>query len=238
MEFKRVKRRKVHEDVAEQIESQILSGRLEQGDRLPSERNLMEVFSVGRPAVREALLLLQRSGFVEVSNTRRPVVARPTTSKVVEQLTGPARFLLSTKNGERAFQDARRQFESAIARNAAEVATPKDIENLEAALTANRDAMGDTAAFQRTDVEFHFVIAKIGNNPVFTALHSAIAEWLTNQRTVSLRVSGVEASAYNNHQRIFEAIAARDPEQAWQAMDQHLKEIMQRFEEGSQHGSD
>ena len=132
MEFKSVRRRKVHEDVAEQIERQILLGGLEEGDRLPSERNLMEAFNVGRPAVREALLLLQRSGFVEVSNTGRPIVARPTTTKVVEQLSGSARFLLSTKDGERAFQDARRLFEAAIARNAAEIATPQDIETLEA----------------------------------------------------------------------------------------------------------
>ena len=238
MEFKSVRRRKVHEDVAEQIERQILLGGLEEGDRLPSERNLMEAFNVGRPAVREALLLLQRSGFVEVSNTGRPIVARPTTTKVVEQLSGSARFLLSTKDGERAFQDARRLFEAAIARNAAEIATPQDIETLEAALVANRDGMGDTAAFERTDVEFHLVIAKIGNNPVFTALHSAIAEWLTNQRAVALRVQGVEASAFESHEKIYQAIASHEPELAWQAMDQHLREIMQRFEEGSYHGSD
>ena len=58
MNFKSVKRRKIHEDVAEQIEDQILSGGLEEGANLPSERSLMEAFNVGRPAVREALLLL------------------------------------------------------------------------------------------------------------------------------------------------------------------------------------
>ena len=238
MEFKSVKRRKIHEDVAEQIESKILSGDLAEGNLLPSERNLMEAFNVGRPAVREALLLLQRSGFVEVSNSGRLAVARPTTNSVIEQLSCSARFFLSKKEGERAFQDARRLFEAAIARNAAEIATIKDIKSLEAALIANRDAMGDRAAFQRTDVEFHLSIAKIGNNPVFMALHSAIAEWLTHQRTVSLRVSGVEASAFASHEKIYQAVASHDPEQAWQAMDQHLKEIMQRFEEGSRDGSE
>ncbi|MXW87748.1 MAG: FCD domain-containing protein, partial [Boseongicola sp. SB0667_bin_21] len=117
-------------------------------------------------------------------------------------------------------------------------ATPQDIETLEAALVANRDGMGDTAAFERTDVEFHLAIAKIGDNPVFTALHSAIAEWLTNQRAVSLKVKGVEASAFESHEKIYQAIASHEPEQAWQAMDQHLRDIMQRFEEGSHHGSD
>ncbi len=235
MEFKSVKRRKIYEDVVEQIESQILAGVMAEGDCLPSERKLMEAFNVGRPAVREALLLLQRSGFVEVSNTGRPVVARPTTSKVFEQLSGSARSLLSSKEGELAFQDARRLFEAAIARNAAEIATPQDIKNLETALRANQNSMGDVAAFERTDVEFHLAIARIGNNPVFTALHSAIAEWLRNQRVVSLKVPGVEASAFESHTQVFHAIASHSPERAWQAMDRHLRDIMQSFREGSLH---
>ena len=235
VEFKVIKRRKVHEDVAEQIESQILSGGLEEGALLPSERNLMEAFNVGRPAVREALLLLQRSGFVQISSTGRPVVARPTTSNVVKQMSSSARFLLSSKEGERSFQDARRLFEAAISRNAAEIATPQDIEHLETALLANREAIGNISAFERTDVAFHLAIAEIGGNPVFTALHTAISEWLTNQRAVSLRVPGVEASAFESHEKIFQAIASHKPELAWQAMDEHLKDIMIQFEKGSRH---
>jgi DNA-binding FadR family transcriptional regulator len=236
MEFRNVKRRKVHEDVAEQIEDQILSGGLEEGANLPSERSLMEAFNVGRPAVREALLLLQRSGFIEVSSNGRPVVARPTTASVVEQLSGSARFLLSSKEGERSFQDARRLFEAAISRNAAELATPEDLERLETALIANCEAIGNVDAFERTDVEFHLVIASIGDNPVFTALHTAIAEWLSTQRKVSLRVPGVEARAYQCHDEIYKAIASREPEKAWHAMDRHLRDIMEQFEKGSQHG--
>jgi DNA-binding FadR family transcriptional regulator len=236
MKFKSVKRRKVHEDVAEQIEDQILSGGLQEGASLPSERGLMEAFNVGRPAVREALLLLQRGGFIEVSSNGRPIVTRPTTTNVLEQLSGSARFLLSSKEGERSFQDARRLFEAAIARNAAEIATPEDIERIGAALKANREAIGNAEAFERTDVEFHLVIASIGENPVFTALHAAIAEWLTNQRAVSLRIPGVEASAFQSHELIYNAISAHEPEKAWHAMDQHLKYIMRQYEKGSHHG--
>jgi len=100
---------------------------------------------------------------------------------------------------------------------------------------ANQEAIGNVDAFERTDVEFHFVIASIGNNPVFAALHTAIAEWLSNQRKVSLRVPGVEASAYNSHEDIHKAIASREPEKAWHAMDRHLRDIMEQFEKGSQH---
>jgi len=233
VEFKSIKRRKVHEDVAEQIERQILTGGLEEGANLPSERELMKAFNVGRPAIREALLLLQRNGFIEMSSSGRSVVTRPSTELIVDQLSGSARYLLSSEEGERSFQDARRLFEAAIARNAAELATPEDIEKLEAALEANRDAIGYVEAFRKTDVAFHFAIAEICKNPVFTALHAAISEWLSMQREVSLRVEGVEKSAFESHEEIFKAIAARKPDVAWQAMDSHLRYITTQYEKGS-----
>ena len=52
MEFKNIKRRKIHEDVAEQIENQIISGLIKKGSSLPPEQILMETFNVDRPAVR------------------------------------------------------------------------------------------------------------------------------------------------------------------------------------------
>ena len=232
MNFTSIKRRKVHEDVAEQIENQILSGGLPEGSSLPSERSLMEAFNVGRPAVREALLLLQRSGFIKVSSGGRTLVTRPTAANFLDQLSSSARHLLSSEEGERSFQEARRLFEAAIARNAAEIATKDDIQRLEAALLANHQSIGNLESFERTDVAFHLTLAEIGENPVFSALHKAIAEWLALQRHIALRVPGVENSAYRSHEEIFQAVADHQPEQAWQAMDRHLRQVMQQFEQG------
>ncbi len=236
MEFSSIKRRKIHEDVAEQIENRIVSGVLEVGTTLPSERDLMEAFNVGRPAIREALLLLQRSGFITMSSSGRHVVSRPTTGTILELLSGSARAFLATREGETALQDARQLFEAGIARRAAEHATPKDIAGLAKALEANRRSLGDMAAFERTDVEFHRVLAEIGGNPVFDALHEAISEWLSKQRQVSLRVEGVAEGALVAHQKIFDAIAAHQPEQAWQAMDEHLREINLRYAQAEDDG--
>jgi GntR family transcriptional repressor for pyruvate dehydrogenase complex len=192
----------------------------------------MEAFNVGRPAIREALLLLQRSGFIRISNGGRTVVTRPTAASLLEQLSGSARYLLSSAGGELAFQDARRIFESAIARNAAEVATTEDIERLGNFLVKNRDALPDLEAFERSDVAFHLALAEIGGNPVFSALHAAIAEWLALQRHISLRVPGVAVSAYRSHEEVYEAVASRNPEAAWRAMDKHLRQVAQQFEMG------
>lgn len=229
MNFKNIKRRKVHEDVADQIEAAIVNGTFSEGDNLPSERELMESFAVGRPAVREALLLLERTGLVQLTTGGRARVIRPTFAVLINQLAGTARHFLATPGGEESFQDARRLFEAAIARNAAEVATDEDIVKLNAALDANRAALDDMGAFERTDVAFHFALASIGKNPVFAALHSGIVDWLSLQRHISLRVEGAAERALQSHEAIFLAVANRQPEAAWQAMDQHLRDVIQFF---------
>ena len=232
MQFSNVKRRKIHEDVAEQIEQKVISGLIKEGSNLPSERDLMNAFNVGRPAVREALLLLQRNGLIEISSNGRPVVTRPSAANVVEQLSSAARFLLSFEEGERSFQDARRLFEAAIAKNAASIATKENLSVLKLALDENYRALGDSNQFELTDVNFHFAIAKIGNNSVFIALHTAIREWLSMQRKVALRIPGVEEKAYESHKKIYEAIAAKDPEAAWSTMDDHLIDIIEQYKKG------
>jgi len=74
-------------------------------------------------------------------------------------------------------------------------------------------------------VAFHYVLATIAKNPIFTAVHDALVEWLTSQRTMSLGVPGAEEGASNSHRRIYEAVAAHDPEAAARAMDDHLRDV-------------
>ena len=66
MALQPVNRRSVPEDVFEQIVAEVLSGEMQPGESLPSERRLAEVLGVSRPAVREALKRLTAAGLVEV----------------------------------------------------------------------------------------------------------------------------------------------------------------------------
>jgi DNA-binding FadR family transcriptional regulator len=66
MALKPVNRRSVPEDVFEQILADVLSGEMQPGETLPSERRLAEVLGVSRPAVREALKRVSAAGLVEV----------------------------------------------------------------------------------------------------------------------------------------------------------------------------
>ena len=224
-----IERKKLFQQVAAHLESQILEGRLKPGDLLPPERDLQSRFGVGRPAIREALITLQRSGLVEISNGARAKVAMPTAQGVVSGMGSAVRQMLSSEQGQRHFQGVRFFFETALARNAAKHATPAQLRRLKAALEANAKARGDRDAFIRTDIAFHFVLAEITDNPIFAALHDAMSGWLKNQRVATLDAPGQEATAYEAHVAIHDAIAAHDPDRAEAAMANHLRQLEDMF---------
>src|ERR1700761_444320 len=78
-----IRRSKLHELVSQKIEEMIRSGELKPGDRLPSERDIMTAFGIGRPAVREAFLSLQSKGFITTESGRRSRVTVPTVNTVL-----------------------------------------------------------------------------------------------------------------------------------------------------------
>lgn len=220
-----IRRRKLYEDVVERLEAAINEGHYAPGDQLPAERELMEAYGVGRTSVREALFALQRMGLIAISSGERARVSQPSAGTMIGELSGVARHLLAKPGGAHHFQQARTMFEVGVARLAAEAATPEDIARLEAALAANRAALDQARTFERTDVAFHFVLAEITRNPILTALHDGLSEWLTEQRTTSLKARGAAQAAYAAHRRIYEAVAARDPQAAAEAMRAHLSEV-------------
>jgi GntR family transcriptional repressor for pyruvate dehydrogenase complex len=223
-----IRRRKLYEDVADHLDKMIHAGEYAPADLLPSERDLMKHFGVGRPAVREALFHLRKMGLVELRSGERARVTRPTPRLVLDSLSGTARHMLAAPNGVREFQDARAFFEVGLARHASSFATGQDIADFEAALEQNRLSIGDLDRFQQTDVAFHYVLAVIPRNPIFLAIHAAFAEWLLEQRKTTL-AAGEDQIAYDAHRAIFEAVAARDPDRAERAMRAHLDHVARRY---------
>jgi GntR family transcriptional repressor for pyruvate dehydrogenase complex len=220
-----IKRSKLFEQVADVLERRIHDQELPAGAELPSERDLMKEFGVGRPAVREALFHLQRMGLVEMRAGARAQVAIPSARAVMHSVAGSARYLLSASEGIKHFQEARILFETGLVRDAARLATDADIERVKMALDNNRESIGDIRRFEQSDIAFHFTIATVPNNPIYTTLHSAIIEWLVDQRHVTLTYPGQNKVAYRAHAAIFEAIADRDPDAAATEMRAHLEQV-------------
>ena len=224
-----IERRKLFEQVAAHLERQILARILLPGDQLPAERDLQERFGVGRPAIREALIALQKAGLVELTNGARARVATPSASNVMAGMMPSVLQMLASDEGQRHFQHVRMFFEAGLAREAARIATEDDLARLTEALAANHAAIGDTGRFIATDIAFHFVLAQMTRNPVFAALHDAMSAWLEEQRIVTLGASGQDEIAFAAHACIHGAIAAHDPDAAEAAMRAHLGQLEATF---------
>ena len=220
-----IRRSKIYQEVARRLESQIMEGRLQPGDALPSERELMERHGVGRPAVREALLSLQKAGMIATQNGERARVVRPSAISLIGELGSAARYMLNQSDGVRQFQQARLFLEVGLVRHAALRATDADLKRLKDAFSANEAALHDMVRFARTDVEFHYVLAEIPRNPIFVALHGALAEWLTEQRSATLTRRGAARKALKSHRLILKTVEARQPDAAEAAMREHLDEV-------------
>lgn len=218
-----IQRRKLYQEVLDRLQQRILDGEWTPGDHLPSERELMDAYGVGRPAVREALQELARSGILELAQGERARVVVPTANLLIKQVAGGARHLLQTQPGMlEHLREARVFLEAGIARMAAERAVPADVDRLRSRLADQRAAMADVDRFLERDMAFHREIATITGNPILTATVEAVFNWANEYYQSIVRAPGVEELTLAEHQRIIDAIAARDPDEATQAIRDHL----------------
>ncbi len=220
-------RKKLSEMVEEELEQMIRRHEFGEGEQLPSERELMAFFNVGRPSVREALAALKRKGLVQINNGERARVSRPSADTIISELSGMAKDFLTHPGGIAHFEQLRLFFESSLVRYAAEHATDEQIALLTKALEINSQSLDDNALFIRSDVEFHRVLAEIPGNPIFMAIHVALLDWLIAARP---SVPDRELHEHNNvsyqqHIVIVDAIHKRDPDKADSALKTHLNSV-------------
>jgi GntR family transcriptional repressor for pyruvate dehydrogenase complex len=221
-----IQRRRVHEDIVEYLLSDIKSGVYRVGEELPSERDLMEEFQVGRPAIRESLLKLERMGVIEMRPGVRTRVCTPSVSLLLEEMGSVVGLNLQTPEGCKMYQDARSFFENALARIAARDIDGERLSRLQALLEKQKALGGERSAeFSEVDIDFHEVIAAVCDNPLVMALFHNMSKWLLEQRRITLAHPGQAERAYEAHKLIYDAIAAHDQEAAEKAMNDHLKQV-------------
>ena len=222
-------RKKLSDEVRIRLEEMIRDEVFPEGSTLPSERDLMEMFDVGRPSIREALYALERMGLLRIASGERPKVIRPTPQHLLKSLSGTANLLLERPQGVAHFEQARLFMETSIARHAAEAASDSQIEALAAALGRNEQTIPKARAFAITDVAFHRALTEIPGNPIFVSMHDALVDWLINQRHLPSDPEVSNRKSFEGHVQVYEAIRARDPQAAADAMRQHLEDAQRKF---------
>jgi DNA-binding FadR family transcriptional regulator len=215
---------RLFQQVAQDIEDRIRSGEWAVGHRLPAERELIKRFNVSRSVLREALIVLELKGLVEIRVGAGTYVRRsgeeaapPPDASALAAAT-PFELLL-----------ARRMVESEVARLAALTATPDDLARMKAAL----DQMaGDPEPYMLrhvADRAFHLAIAEATRN---SALVFVVSAYWDRYRRVIVNHASAEARRPENrqpaiadHEAIYRCIADRDGAGAAAAMQAHLDRV-------------
>jgi len=220
---KPIARAKLSDQVQSRLLSVIQSEGLQPGDPIPSERELMDSYSVGRPAIREAMQNLQRMGLIDIRHGERPRVATPSFDRMVAEMNETMRHVLvhSSTTFDH-LKEARATFEAQMARIAATRRTEQDIIELRQILAEQEKSRLNSAGFLETDGRFHHRIAMISGNPIFATLGLALFQWLAEFHFDLVRSPGLEQLTLAEHAEIINAIEKSDPEAAAKVTDDHL----------------
>jgi DNA-binding FadR family transcriptional regulator len=217
-------RRKLSDEVFERLRLLITAGELSPGDDMPSERELMQRFGVGRPAIREAMQALAAMGLVAISHGERAKVLELTARSIFRQMDATAKIMLAkSADSLEHLKSARVFFERGMVREAAAIARAEDVARLRQLLVLQRQALGNSDAFISADMQFHSAIAGMSGNPIYAAVSEAMLGWLREYHTELLIWSGKETFTLSEHKEIISCIEARDAGAAEKAMVKHLE---------------
>jgi GntR family transcriptional regulator, transcriptional repressor for pyruvate dehydrogenase complex len=209
------------EQVVAHVRQLIERGQLRPGDRLPAERDLATKIGVSRPTVRVGLYALAAMGVVKSRHGSGTYIPEGPPTLDSEPLS-----LLAALHGftREEMYEARRVLEVGAAGIAAERATPEQLATLADEVTNLFAALGDPLQFLVHDITFHRSVAAASGNPIIGALVEMVsALYYEHRRETAKQASGRDLKeAAELHRRIYQAIRARDPEAARNAMNEHL----------------
>ncbi len=224
MQTDRIVRRKLSDEVLDRLLRLIFDGNLQPGDPMPSERELMARFGVGRPAIREAMQSLGSMGLVSISHGERAKVQQLTAQSIIKQVDASAHLMLSrSADSLEHLKNARLFFERGMVREAAAKATPDDIMRLRATVDEQRAMLGNANGFMTADMRLHTQIAAISGNPIFVSISAAMLGWLKAYHVDLIFWSGKETYTIAEHEQIIAAIEKGDADAAEKALVIHLE---------------
>jgi GntR family uxuAB operon transcriptional repressor len=220
---------RTYQKLAGSIAGLITEGEFKVGDRLPSERALAERFGVSRTLVREAIIVLEIQGAVEVRGGSGIYVCAPAPGAVA----AASAYALSPGPGPFELLRARCLIESEIASVAAENRKDSDIDRIYAALAAMREHMQDKAANEAADRLFHVRIAESTGNSVLLQMVAALWDHtkapIWSKMEAHFHTPELRRASQDDHQRVFNALLERDPAAARAAMRAHIERVIAEF---------
>ena len=221
--------KRAFEEVSSQIKNLIFQGILKPNDRLPSETDLAGKFNVSRQTIREALRILEWSGFITVQKGYGggSFIKDTILSKMGNLFMDTIRL---EKISIEELTVARLENERAILNHAIDLADKTDILALRENISQAKEKLKNNLMATDLNFEFHKLLAKATKNNVLVILMELILVALS--QVVSRKAPDLETteSAIRYHEKILKAIMNKDRADAMILLEDHLKEVETRFQ--------
>lgn len=211
--------RKLKDILIDEIKVLIDADKLQPGDRIPTEQELMRIFKVSRTSVREALSVLRQEGLVDIVQGRGTFLRKHYAP--LPDMGDPS------SGGLASFMEARKILECHIASLAAERASEEDMARLSEAVAKLEDCGSEDSAEEvlQADLDFHYSLARASGNPVLFHFLKEVDSRLQQGRATTISFPQGRKKALEGHKRVLEGIRRRSPEEASLQMMKHMDEI-------------
>ena len=236
MSYQPLERRKIYEQIAEQLLGQIGARRLKPGDSLPPERELTESFGVGRSSIREALRMLESQGVITSVSGGAFVVSDP-----ARPLNSSLRlvFSLDERTSLNDLFELRRILECEAAALAAERRSNVHLDEMDAAVAEMDASLGDAdgaGRFIDADLRFHLAVAEATANRLVLHSMQAVRDLVRRALLTIVLIPGSPGSAVGEHRAFRAAIASGDSGSAREEMRAHLARVQSDVAKGALNG--
>ena len=217
-----IKNTKVYEQVIEQIKGMIVDGTLKKGDKLPSERDLVEQLQVSRTSIREALRAMEIIGLIDCKQGGGNFVREDFKNNLFEPLS--IMFMLE-KGDPMEIIEVRKIIEVETAVLAAERITQEELDSLRIIVEGLKQSTNEEEAV-KIDKRFHYEIARASKNKliitILNAISSLIDAYIKDARMKILLEEENRTLLSYQHEKVYIALKNHNSAEAAEAMKQHL----------------
>lgn len=220
--------RLLYEDIAHKIEDQIQQGNFQDGEKLPSERELTSTYNVSRNVIREAIGSLREKGFVDVKPGKGAYVTKFNKGVFTETLK---RMLRSDDSTGEDILEVREEMETAIIRKAVQKATTENVETLKKIYKKMQKHSRDVDQFIEEDAHFHMTLAESTQNRVFVMLMHSFFELTERSIFAVTRLTPYSiADAQHDHRSLIQAIETENEDLAVSTIEHHMNLLRNEVE--------